>query len=807
VTDASRHPTDGAARVPSDDARSVTPNFVTEVVDRDLRQGRVDTVVTRFPPEPNGYLHIGHAKAICLDFGIARDYGGRVNLRMDDTNPTTEDPSYVAAIERDVRWLGFAWNELRYASDYFEELYALAERLIEHGDAYVDARDEATIRATRGSVSEPGTPSPDRDRSPAENLALFRRMRAGEFPDGSHVLRARIDLTSPNMILRDPVLYRIKHAHHYRTGDDWCVYPLYDFAHPLSDAIEGITHSLCTLEFDNNRAIYDWLVERLFPEPRPHQYEFARLVLDRTVLSKRKLIALVREGHVDGWDDPRMPTLAGIRRRGVPPEAIRAFVDRVGVTKANSRTDPALLDHAVRDALNTTAPRVMAVLDPVELLLEDPDGELDGIDGVDAPSFPDDVIKLVPAAAEASRLLPLGRRLWIERDDVALDPPPGFKRLAPGRAVRLRHGVVVLCEGVDVDADDRVTRVQARVLPGTLGRNPDGVKVWAAIHWVDADTALPAEFRLFGDLFTVADPDAEGDFRQHLDPASLVVHRGFVEPSVAADAADARYQFERQGFFWRDPGPELGPEGSAAVQGRALVWNRIVTLKDARRVAAAGGERPPTPARARPAARTPATEAGGDAPAGGADAPDPLAGLEPADREAAERWIEGGVDPAHAGLIAAEPALAELLADAVAAGASLAAAAPWVAQETRGELRRRGQLPPQLTGGALAELLALLADGTLHAGGAREAWAAVAAGEGNPRVVVERRDLARLDDEDALRAAARAAVAEHPAEAAAFRGGKQALVGFFVGQVMRATGGRADPRAAQAAVRAALAEG
>ncbi|MBW6455902.1 MAG: glutamine--tRNA ligase/YqeY domain fusion protein, partial [Trueperaceae bacterium] len=597
MTDAPRNPTDGAARVPSEDARGVTPNFVTEVVDRDLRDGRVDAVVTRFPPEPNGYLHVGHAKAICLDFGIARDYGGRVHLRMDDTNPTTEDPAYVAAIERDVRWLGFDWDELRYASDYFEELYALAERLIELGDAYVDARDEATIRATRGSVSEPGTPSLDRDRTPAENLGLFRRMRAGEFADGSHVLRAKIDLASPNMILRDPVLYRIKHAHHYRTGDAWCVYPLYDFAHPLSDAIEGITHSLCTLEFDNNRAIYDWLVERLFPEPRPRQYEFARLVLDRTVLSKRKLIALVREGHVEGWDDPRMPTLAGIRRRGVPPAAIRAFVDRVGVTKANSRTDPALLDHAVRDALNTIAPRVMAVLDPVELLLEDPDGELDGIDGVDAPSFPDDVVALVPAAADASRLLPLGRRLWIEHDDVALDPPAGFKRMAPGRAVRLRHGVVVVCEGVDVASDGRVARVQARVLPGTLGRNPDGVKVWSAIHWVDADTALPAEFRLFGDLFTVADPDAAGDFRQHLDPASLVVRRGFVEPSVAADAPDTRYQFERQGYFWRDPGPELGPEAAGADAGApraaggspatgGLVWNRIVTLKDARRGAA-----------------------------------------------------------------------------------------------------------------------------------------------------------------------------------------------------------------------------
>jgi len=822
VTDAPRTPADTATRVPADDARSVTPNFVTEVVDRDLLEGRVRSVVTRFPPEPNGYLHIGHAKAICLDFGIARDYGGRVNLRMDDTNPTTEDPAYVAAIERDVRWLGFSWNELRYASDYFEELYGLAERLIERGDAYVDARDEATIRATRGSVSEPGTPSVDRDRSPAENLDLFRRMRAGEFADGSYVLRAKIDLASPNMILRDPVLYRIKHAHHYRTADAWCVYPLYDFAHPLSDAIEGITHSLCTLEFDNNRAIYDWLVERLFPEPRPHQYEFARLVLDRTVLSKRKLIALVREGIVDGWDDPRMPTLAGIRRRGVPPEAIREFVNRVGVTKTNSRTDPALLDHAVRDALNTTAPRVMAVLDPVELLLDDPDGELDGIDGVDAPSFPDDVIALAPDTAGVSRLLPLGRRLWIERDDVALDPPEGFKRLAPGRAVRLRHGVVVQCDRVDVDTDGRVARVHARVLPGTLGRNPAGVKVWAAIHWVDAETGLPSEFRLFGDLFTAADPDADGDFRTHLDPDSRVVQRGFVEPSVAADAAadaaDTRYQFERQGYFWRDPGAEQGGEARAPAGGVPLVWNRIVPLKDARRGAADRERTAAIAERARAAAGVSlAAGAGADAIGtdavgigggrGQAAAPDPLAALDAVARDAAERWIGEGVEPAHAGLIAADPVLTNLLARAVEAGASLAAAAPWVAQETRGELRRRGQLPADVDGAALAELLALLADGTLHVGGAREAWAAVAAGEGRPAAVVTQRGLARLDDQDALLAAARTAVADHPAEAAAFRAGKQALFGFFVGQVMRATGGRADPRAAQAAVRAALADG
>jgi glutaminyl-tRNA synthetase len=807
VTDATSTDALPTAHPLAPEARTVSPNFVTEVVDRDLRSGRVTTVVTRFPPEPNGYLHIGHAKAICLDFGIARDYGGRVHLRMDDTNPTTEDPAYVAAIERDVGWLGFAWDELRYASDYFERFYALAERLIERGEAYVDARDEATIRASRGTVTEPGTPSPDRDRSVAENLDLFRRMRAGEFADGSYVLRAKIDLASPNMILRDPVLYRIKHAHHYRTGDAWRIYPLYDFAHPLSDAIEGITHSLCTLEFDNNRAIYDWLVERLFDEPRPRQYEFARLQLDRTVLSKRKLIALVREGHVDGWDDPRMPTLAGVRRRGVPPEALRSFADKVGITKANSRTDPALLDHAVRDALNTTAPRVMAVHDPVELLLEDPDGELDGIDGVDAPSFPDDVIALVGNdAASASRLVPLGRRLWIERDDVAVEPPPGYRRMAPGRAARLRHAVVVTCERVEADPDGRVLRVHARVVPGSLGRNPSGVKVWAAIHWVDAAAGLPCTFRLFDHLFAVADPDAEGEFQQHLNPHSLQVRRGYVEPSVGADAADTRYQFERLGYFWRD----LGGDDGEAPDG--LVWNRIVTLKDGRpaapeRSVEAGGGRAEVRTAADPLAGT--MGGGGAELRGGAEQkggpPDPLAGLEPAARQRAERWCGLGIDPVEAAL-SAEPPLADVLDGAIAAGAAPAAAATWVAHDTRRELRRRGDLPAGMDGAALAELLGLLDDGTLHTGGAREVWTAVADGAGRPRQIVADRGLARIDDVDELRAAASAAVAAHPDEAAAYRAGKSALFGFFVGQVMRASGGRADPKAAQAAVRAVLAE-
>ncbi len=771
------------ARVPADEARTVPPNFVTEVVDADVRRGRTTQVVTRFPPEPNGFLHIGHAKAIALDFGIATDYGGRVHLRMDDTNPTTEDPVFVQAIERDIRWLGFEWDELRYASDYFEELYALAERLIDRGDAYVDLRDEATVRATRGTVNEPGAPSADRSRAPAENRALFRQMREGAFPDGGAVLRAKIDLASPNMILRDPVLYRVKHAHHYRTGDAWCIYPLYDFAHPLSDALEGVTHSFCTLEFDNNRAIYDWLVERLFPEPRPRQYEFARLSLDYTVTSKRRLLALVREGYVSGWDDPRMPTLTALRRRGVPPEAVRDLVTRVGVTKANSHTDPALLDTCVRDALNPVAPRVMAVVDPVPLLLADPDGELDGIDGVDAPSYPDDV------DAEGSRLVPLGTRLWIERDDVALEPPAGFKRLAPGRAVRLRHAVVVRCDGVEVDGDGRTTAVHATVVPGSLGRNPEGVKVWAAIHWVDAATALPAEFRLYDRLFRSAEPGADGsDFRDDLDSTSFALRHGWIEPSVAADPADRRYQFERLGYFWRDP--EDG-------RGTDLVWNRIVTLKDGRRpeaVAAAPDRNvEPSPAEARTrGAGSEGTE------------PDPLAALAPAERRRAEAWLAAGVLPVDAGLIAAEPGLADLFDAAVAVGTAAPAAAPWVAQDVRAALRDGGSLAPTLDGAALADLLAALEGGTLHAAGMREALRRVAAGEGTPAEVIERHALAVVDDAGAIDRAVADVLAAHPDERAAYRAGKKGLLGFFVGQTMRATSGRADPKRVQAALAAAL---
>jgi glutaminyl-tRNA synthetase len=539
-------------------------DFIRDIVAGDLAVGRVRQVVTRFPPEPNGYLHIGHAKSICLNFGIAEEFGGRCHLRFDDTNPTREEQEYIDAIQADVRWLGFDWGEhLHHASDYFEQLYAWAEHLIEKGLAYVDDQSPEEMRAARGTLTEPGRDSPWRDRSPAENLDLFRRMRAGEFPDGARVLRAKIDMAAGNINLRDPVLYRILHAEHPRTGDKWCVYPTYDFAHGQSDAIEGVTHSICTLEFEDHRPLYDWLIEHLPVPARPRQYEFARLNLAYTVMSKRFLKRLVDEGHVARWDDPRMPTLSGLRRRGVPAEAIREFVRRVGVARANSVVDLAMFDHAVREVLNRTAPRRMAVLRPLKLVIENyPDGQSEALDAVNNPED----------AGAGTRAIPFGRELYIERDDFLEDPPKGFYRLAPGREVRLRYAYFVTCREVVKDTAGEVVELRCTYDPATRGGNaPDGRKVRGTIHWVAADKAVPAEIRLYNPLFTRPDPGAEGDLMADLNPDSMeTVPGALLEPALAADNSDQAVQFERQGYFCRDP-------DSAADR---LVFNRTIGLRD-----------------------------------------------------------------------------------------------------------------------------------------------------------------------------------------------------------------------------------
>ena len=539
-------------------------DFIRDIVADDLRSGKHQRVVTRFPPEPNGYLHIGHAKSICLNFGIAQEFGGVCHLRFDDTNPLKEDVEYVDSIQEDIRWLGFDWgSNLFYASDYFERLYEFAELLIRDGKAYVDSLSAEEIRAHRGTLTEPGRPSPYRDRPAAESLDLFRRMRSGEFADGTHVLRARIDMASPNLNMRDPVLYRIRRASHHRTGDAWCIYPMYDFAHPLSDAIEGITHSICTLEFEDHRPLYDWLIEHCRTEAVPHQYEFARLNLNYTVMSKRRLLQLVTDGRVAGWDDPRMPTLSGLRRRGVPPEAIRAFAASVGVAKRNSTVDVGMLEHAIRDELNRRSPRVMAVLRPLKVVIENwPAGRVDELDAVNNPEDPSMGTRRVPFAGE----------LWIEQDDFREVPPPKYFRLSPGREVRLRWGYFVTCTGVVKNDRGEVVEVRCTYDPETRGGNaPDGRKVKATIHWVSAAHAVDAEVRLYDRLFAAEEPSGD-DWMTQLNPESLeVLHGCKLEASLADAAPGSRWQFERMGYFCVDP-----------VDSRpgATVWNRTVTLKD-----------------------------------------------------------------------------------------------------------------------------------------------------------------------------------------------------------------------------------
>jgi glutaminyl-tRNA synthetase len=539
-------------------------DFIRDIIAADLQSGRSRKIVTRFPPEPNGYLHIGHAKSICLNFGAAQEVGGHCNMRFDDTNPTKEEQEYIDAIQQDVRWLGFDWGRhLYFASDYFDQLYAWAEHLIEKGLAFVDDTPAEEMRAMRGTLTEPGRNSPFRDRPAAENLDLLRRMRAGEFPNGARVVRAKIDMASGNINLRDPVLYRILHAEHPRTGAEWCIYPTYDFAHGQSDAIEGVTHSICTLEFEDHRPLYDWLIEHLPVPSRPRQYEFARLNLAYTVMSKRFLKRLVDEGRVSGWDDPRMPTLAAQRRRGVPAAALREFSRRIGVARANSVVDLAILNHSIREELNRTAPRRMAVLRPLKVVIENyPEGQSEDLDAVNHPDDP----------SAGIRTIRFGREIYIERDDFMEDPPKGFYRLGPGREVRLRYAFFITCrEAVKGDAGE-VVELRCTYDPATRGGNaPDGRKVRGTIHWVSATDSIPAEIRLYDLLFTRPDPGADGDLMADLNPNSLEVLSGCrIEPALISDNYDAAVQFERQGYFCRDPDSAPG----------RLVFNRTIGLRD-----------------------------------------------------------------------------------------------------------------------------------------------------------------------------------------------------------------------------------
>jgi|TARA_B100000519_G_scaffold74088_1_gene63685 glutaminyl-tRNA synthetase len=539
-------------------------NFIRQIIDKDLANGVHTSIKTRFPPEPNGFLHIGHAKSICLNFGIARDYQGSCNLRFDDTNPAKEDIEYVNSIQQDVKWLGFEWDgEARYSSDYFDQLHGFAVELIEKGLAYVDFSTQEAMREMRGTLTEPGKNSPYRDTSIETNLQEFAKMTAGEYPEGHCSLRAKIDMTSPFMCMRDPVIYRIKFAHHHQTGEKWCVYPMYDFTHCISDAIEGITHSLCTLEFQDNRRLYDWVIENITIDCTPHQYEFSRLNLEYTVLSKRRLIQLVEEKHVAGWDDPRMPTIAGLRRRGYTPGSVREFCLRIGVTKMDNMVEMSMLEACIRDDLNVNAPRAMAVLEPIKLVIENyPEGESETLT---APNHPND-------ESMGTRNLNFGREVWIEAEDFRESANKKFKRLVLDKEVRLRNAYVVKANRVEKDAEGNVTTVYCTYDPDTLGKDPaDGRKVKGVIHWVDVASGEAAQFRLYDRLFNVPNPAAEDDFVDAINPDSLIVKSGWVEPGLPGRVPEVgSWQFERTGYFCLD-------KDSTSEQ---LVFNQTVGLRD-----------------------------------------------------------------------------------------------------------------------------------------------------------------------------------------------------------------------------------
>jgi glutaminyl-tRNA synthetase len=750
-------------------------DFIRDIIDDDLRTGRTTNVATRFPPEPNGYLHIGHAKAICLNFGLAQDYQGTCNLRYDDTNPVKEDVEYVDSIERDVRWLGFAPTAVLFSGDYFAKMYELAERLVTEGKAYVCDLNDEQIREYRGTLSEPGKPSPFRTRAPDENLALLRKMKAGELPDGACTLRAKIDMASANMKMRDPLLYRIRHAHHHRTGDAWVIYPMYDWAHPIEDTIEGITHSICTLEFENNRELYDWVIDNTGPWPvRPHQYEFARLSLEYTVMSKRKLLALVQGNHVTGWDDPRMPTIAAMRRRGYSPESLRAFADMIGVAKANSMVDIGKLEYCVRDDLNKTAPRVLGVVRPLEVELVGAD-----VTKIHAPYFPPDIGK------PGMRDVHLGTRCYIDREDWRDDPPAGYQRLAPGRTVRLRYGpCITVTDVVERDGAGHATKLRATVHAETLGgQNPsDGRKVFGVIHWVDAATSVSAEVRIYDRLFRVARPEeGGGDFLEHLDRDSLqVVTTARVEASLARAEVGSRWQLERVGYFVVDQDSRPG----------ALVLNRIITLRDDKRDVAAPviEKKINAKAQTRPKSKSPAEY---------------RAEARNRDGELAAVYAAAqslGLSDDHADLVSGDIATARLFRDTVAAANAPELVAKWIINELPRALAGKQLADSGLDAARFAELVALLRDTTISASVGKTVLAQmVATGRSAPELAA---DVAATPAAD-LTAAIDAVIAANPDKAAQYKAGKTGLLGFFVGQVMKSAPG-ADASAVNQAVRSRL---
>jgi glutaminyl-tRNA synthetase len=755
-------------------------NFLTEIIEADLKVGKNDgQVVTRFPPEPNGFLHIGHAKSIFVNFGIAQQYHGRAHLRFDDTNPNTEDPAYVEAIEKDVRWLGFDWGtNLHYASDYFEPMYACAVRLIQEGKAYVDSQSIEEIRQRRGSFDRVGTNSPFRNRSVEENLTLFLAMRQGELAEGAAVLRGKIDMSHSNLLMRDPLLYRIRNAPHHRTGNKWCIYPMYDFAHPLEDAFEGITHSFCTLEFESNRELYDWVLDNLGPwNPRPRQFEFARLALGYTVMSKRKLLELVDEKHVSGWDDPRMPTLAGMRRRGVTPEALRDFAEMIGVAKNNSLVDIGKFEFAVRNDLEQRAPKAMAVIDPLRITLTNwPQGVTDELEIAWWPGQPEKA---------GTRKVPFGSEMLIEREDFAENPPKGWKRLSPGGSVKLIGAFVIRCQEVVRGPGGEIVELRCSYDPSSRGGTAaEGQKGLGALHWVHARRSMPAEMRLYDRLFTVEQPDADGDFLKHLNPDSLTIAQGArIEPAVAEAPSGTRFQFLRQGYFVAD---------ASDSRPSRLVFNRIIGLKNTWASKAPS----PTVAPEKPQKSRDSVEKGPTQKKGRLEIRAESRARNPILAEKFQRYQKDlGMEMESADFISSDPSLASFFDQALASHRSPSSVAKWLVNDLLGLLKDQSLDTLPFTGTAFGRFVALVDSGQINPAAAKTLLAQWVTRGGDPEALLEELQLQKRDDSSEIEAAVIRVLQKQSAEVARYRAGEKKLLGVLIGAAMREMQGAADPTA------------
>ena len=731
-------------------------DFLRIIVDEDLKSGKYKEIVTRFPPEPNGFPHIGHAKSIYINFGIARDYNGYCNLRMDDTDPSKEDTKYVEALKDAVHWLGFDWGKnLHFTSDYFPRLYDYAIKLIKMGKAYVDSLNEEEMREYRGTVTEAGKRSKYANRSVEENLDLFERMKNGEFRDGEHVLRAKIDMSAANMKMRDPLLYRIRHAHHFRTGDDWCIYPMYDFAHCLSDYIEGVSHSICTLEFENNRAIYDWVLDTLgLKPPRPHQHEFARLGINYTVMSKRKLLELVEGGQVSGWDDPRMPTIAGYKRRGYTPESILNFCDQIGIAKANSMVDVSQLEFCIRDDLNKKVPRVMCVLNPIKVVIENYDTH----EEIDASYYPHDVPK------EGSRKLPFTKEIYIERSDFMQDPPKGYFRLTPTQPVRLKHAYIISCKEVVKDSSGDIKEIKALYYPESKsGSDTSGIKVKSAIQWVSAKEAKKVEVRLYDRLFLAEDPKGAED----INPNSLkIIKNAFIEPAVVNEKPDVRFQFEREGYFYADP---------VDYSDEKPVFNKIVGLKDSW---------------AKKAKKTKTNTSPKNLHVEGEVVP-----MSEAEQKLFDDYTKNlGLNSEISNILARDIQLSHFFKEALLVFNSPVGIANIVANEVARELKEKQKGDLKFTPEQLVQLVKMVEVGTISNKISKQVFEEMAKTGENPEKIVELKGLVQISDPAKIEPIIDEIVANNPDNVAKFRAGNTKLLGFFVGLVLKNTGGKANPK-------------